>query len=441
MESKYRRHARYVLLALFATLACNSHELIPLDEAIESQRIDITTQTETNKIDILWVIDNSNSMCEEQDALTTNFDAFISGLAGINADFHIAVVTTDMSVNPGRFVERPGPVGIDCADAEPLDCPNSTGPVLRSSAYTAADETLDEITLREDFRCIATVGTVSGEAGFERGLDAMATALSDDLLDTVNSGFRRPEAWLAIFFLTDENDCSHGGFLSLTQNAQCEWERDRLTQVETFINGGRAIDGTDDGNRVLVAGIIGPDNGARPVEPEEQQPSCSNEERGTAFAGYRYSEFIGAFGDRGVEADICHDDFDVALDQIARVIRANLATKCLRRAPPTCEDSLDCSVGAECLNPGEPLEGQSLCSDFEMVVEKLIDGEWTPLTEGVDFSVNWEADTCATGFGIEFEPGREPGPGEEFRIRYPVLIEVGEDSTGEADAGGNGNPE
>ena len=405
-------------------------------------------QLDTNKIDILWVIDNSNSMCEEQDALTANFETFIDGLSAINADFRLAVITTDMSSNPGVFRQRPGPIGPDCSGtADPLNCDDVTGPVLSSRDYLLdpanPNSGLHVDELRADFRCTATVGTVSGEAGFERGLDTMRQALSLDALETINSGFRREEAWLAIIFVTDENDCSHGGALELTQNAECEWLRDDLVPVSTFIDFVKTVEGTEGGDRILVAGIIGPDNDVRPERPIEPQPSCSNAERGTAFAGYRYEEFITAFGDRGISADICHDSFQAALDQITRVIRANLATKCLRQQPPTCEGGLDCASGEECLNPGDPTVGVRLCTDFALSVE-LYDpdvGEWVELagpdTEGVDpaYEINYEAASCATGLGIEFNVGYEPGPGEEFRVSYRIAVGADDESTGAVDAG------
>lgn len=45
-------------------------------------------------MDILWVIDNSFSMCQEQKTLRDNFDAFANEVGKTNLDFHIAVTTT-----------------------------------------------------------------------------------------------------------------------------------------------------------------------------------------------------------------------------------------------------------------------------------------------------------------------------------------------------------
>ena len=49
------------------------------------------------KMDILWVIDNSGSMGDEQAALAYNFDAFIQDFVLKNIDFKMAITTTDTS--------------------------------------------------------------------------------------------------------------------------------------------------------------------------------------------------------------------------------------------------------------------------------------------------------------------------------------------------------
>lgn len=456
-----RRNRLTLLAVLLFALACNEHGMIPLDEAIEAESLDRFEQLETNKIDILWVVDDSPSMCEEQAALTDNFRTFITGLTEINADFHLGVITTDMAVDNGRLQSAPGDPG-SCQFALQLECPPSTGPVLDSAAYqlNPADPTagLDVDALFEDFRCIATVGTDG--TGFEKGLDAVARALSSDLRDTVNAGFRREEAWLAIIFVTDENDCSDEGRLDFPTGDACEWWRDQLTPVSFFADFLDSLPGTDGGVRLLVAGIIGPDtlppcdgaddcpagyvctdNACRVVEPEQPAASCTGL-YGRAFAGYRYAELIDHFADddRGVEADICNDDFTVALDNISRVIRENLAVRCLQRTPRFCEDDFDCQGGVECRDVGRS-GGVSICDDWQLAVEVQDPEteEWLPLQpsgsplqacpaegSGAQYCVSYDAASCPDGIGIEFTTGNEPAAGDVFRIRYPVVVRLPE---------------
>src|SRR5688500_11794018 len=45
--------------------------------------------------DILFVIDNSGSMYDDQVRLAQSFDTFINWIVGESVDFHIAITTTD----------------------------------------------------------------------------------------------------------------------------------------------------------------------------------------------------------------------------------------------------------------------------------------------------------------------------------------------------------
>lgn len=86
---------------------------------------DSSTRTETPcnegecrpSLDLLWVIDNSQSMCQEQKIIRDNFRRIIEGLDA-NLDFHIAVTTTHMDSSyplepvaaPGLLQSTPQPV-------------------------------------------------------------------------------------------------------------------------------------------------------------------------------------------------------------------------------------------------------------------------------------------------------------------------------------------
>ena len=140
------------------------------------------------RTDILFVIDDSGSMGEEQTNLQTNLDTFIQGLkdSPVANDFQVGVTTTSVtgwtggsSGEAGRLVGTPG--------------------VLVGSSATFVS----------DFQARgAAVGT--GGSGKEQGLLAMRRALSAPLIEVggVNEGFLRQGARLAVVFLSDEDDCS-----------------------------------------------------------------------------------------------------------------------------------------------------------------------------------------------------------------------------------------
>lgn len=74
--------------------------------------------TSGDRVDLLMVIDNSGSMCQEQRLLRENFDTFIASLVDAEIDFHLGVTTTQMAADyplepvaePGRLQSTPQPV-------------------------------------------------------------------------------------------------------------------------------------------------------------------------------------------------------------------------------------------------------------------------------------------------------------------------------------------
>ena len=89
-----------VVLAMAAVPACNcgspaSDPKSTVPGACEAE----VPRIETVKTDILFVIDNSNSMGEEQTSLSTNFPNFINVLEGIEGglpNVHLGVVSSNV---------------------------------------------------------------------------------------------------------------------------------------------------------------------------------------------------------------------------------------------------------------------------------------------------------------------------------------------------------
>lgn len=50
---------------------------------------------EYGNVDILWVVDNSGSMADEQASLATNFNSFIDRFLDQNINFKMGIITTD----------------------------------------------------------------------------------------------------------------------------------------------------------------------------------------------------------------------------------------------------------------------------------------------------------------------------------------------------------
>lgn len=134
---------------------------------------------QTKKLDIVWIIDNSGSMADEQDALGANFSAFIDEFITKDVDFKMAITTTDVSssTKKGRMV---------------------TGSDVKLTSVKARQ---NEGLFKDDFRNLVRVG-ISG-SGDEKGLEA-----SEGFMNKYASSFLRPDAYLAVVVLTDEEDQS-----------------------------------------------------------------------------------------------------------------------------------------------------------------------------------------------------------------------------------------
>jgi hypothetical protein len=199
----------------------------------------------TDELDLLFMIDNSNSMAEQQAALAEELPRLLRALLTgdrddrIDADgdgaaddegddfdpiesLHVGVVTSDMGV---------GGFNVTSCNDEPNFGDDG---VLRSAGNTAVSGcmpvypsfheggTSTEVEqLARDVGCVALQGT--GGCGFEQPLEAVLKAVTPSTCtdpwcafvmgthghaDGANAGFLRSDSTLAVVVLTDEEDCS-----------------------------------------------------------------------------------------------------------------------------------------------------------------------------------------------------------------------------------------
>ena len=435
-----------------AAASCNDRALLPLGDVIQATEVMRIEDVASNQVDILWVVDSSGSMSEEQAQLGANFASFIDSLAEFDADFNIAVVDTDtgsveFATAPGRSKQASPP----CSGPVPgLTCPPLDG-VLRAADYSLGEgQGFDVDRLRNDFVCLATVGDCGN--GFERGLAAMQSALDPQQPHLQNSNFLRDSAFLAVIFVTDEDDCTTDGSWSVVSDQDCyiAGNRDRMAPVQDFYDF-LVTDVKEDPAQVLVAGIIGPDDLVPPPNPGETIPvACISQiagegEQQTARAGDRYRELIEMFNDtelnieNGIESSICQGNFSDALREIGRRISSNLQT-CLRQPPRQCSSDADCD-GA-CLD----FSGLSVCDDFEVHAEIELDGEFTvyanqgPVSttsdctggncqqtaspQGTQFEYRLGDQSCPSQVSYQFLEGNRPPRGSVIYLSYPSQIDV-----------------
>ena len=172
----------------------------------------------------------------------------------------------------------------------------------------------------EDFKANVRVGAYG--SGKEQPFRAARLALSDRMDDGTNASFLRPDARLAIVFVSDEDDCTDTAEPLAGSDTQCHdlaFKDASLDPVDGFVDflrgplGGELRD-------VVVASIVGVD--AATGEPSCQ--SCSNTACGTAFDGAdRFGQLEEALGTARTRiGSICDPSFQSILEDIAGLLVA-----------------------------------------------------------------------------------------------------------------------
>ncbi len=218
-----------------------------------SEQTDKFQQAKNPMVDILFVVDDSCSMGDNQRNLANNFQQFIKLAKNLKVDFQIGVTTTT--------TDGGNPLG-----------PQRTGGELLGNPPILTPQTPN---LERRFQQYVRVGT--GGSATEKGLEAARLALSPPLITTgKNKGFLRKLASLAIIIVSDEPD----------QSPQ---------PVQYYINFFRNIKGVRNVDMLRVSVVIGYDE----ITKQNQCPSSNPK----ATSKGRYQAVAKAT--RGIIASIC----------------------------------------------------------------------------------------------------------------------------------------
>ena len=256
---------RACLTACLVALGCSETEG-DLPEVEPSSDVGLTVvPVPADKLDVLFVIDNSYPMDDEQARLTEQLHWFTAALDDLPGGFpntHIGVVSTDLGSGP--YTTSCAPVGGDggrmrskaqvagCAapcggkpyielthaggtlegNIANVDTPTEDGLGCRGQ-LSDGDEGIDLCDIQEAFRCIATLG--NDGCGFEQALESARRALTCSDETCTNPYFLREDAYLAVVFLTNEDDCSaRDGDLFNPQQTSLESELGPPTSYRCF---------------------------------------------------------------------------------------------------------------------------------------------------------------------------------------------------------------
>lgn len=349
--------------------------------------------TAIDAVDLLFVIDDSSSMGNEQLALSSELPRLFSALRSGDRDgdgvgdmppvrsLQVGVVSTDMGV--GGFAvptcgERFGDDGVllTRGNVERPGCAANYPHFFDFSPATSVDQFAAEVT------CVAAMGTAG--CGFEQQLEATLKAVTPSTglvrfengtvghADGQNAGFLRPDSVLLIVILTEEEDCSaanpsifdpadtsFGGNLSTRCFEYGAPELGFVHPIERYVDGLLAT--RPDATRLVVSGIVGipvatsPSPGAPPEweaildhpdmqeipdpsMPSRLRPSCDRTdpsgERSLAFPPRRIVRTLQGLERNGAHAtvqSICRDSLAPAIDATVSTL-GDAMTPCFLRS-------------------------------------------------------------------------------------------------------------
>ncbi|MBX5481103.1 MAG: VWA domain-containing protein [Myxococcaceae bacterium] len=165
--------------------------------------VDTFSQQSATKVDVLWVVDNSGSMADEQENLAKNFGAFINLFTRGSIDYRIAVTTTDTFKDKGQFrgnpkILTPQTGNVEAAFASNIKVGINGSPNERGlEAALMALERQQQIN-QPKLEAIELCKTKCGS-------DA---ACIQDCPEKTPIDFLRPDAYLYLIFVSDEEDKS-----------------------------------------------------------------------------------------------------------------------------------------------------------------------------------------------------------------------------------------
>jgi hypothetical protein len=380
--------------------ACNALPLAAPNPVPEEETDVYAPIPRPRKVDILFMVDNSLSMKEEQENLARNFPAFIDELKNIKGglpDVHIGVVTSDLGA--GTLAESGCHPEGERAVFRGGDKACGLDPGSRFIAASEGEKVRNyQGDLARVFACMAQVGT--NGCGYEHQLAATARALSPQLTPE-NAGFLRDDAFLQIVLITDEDDCSapsdsnlfgmslpgeEASFRCARAGHVCQGqmppagpfsaplasckpvENGALTNVSRFIEEVKALKGHP--GQILAAGIFGwPTDGpgtyqVGKVKNERGEesgwdylPACATKDAGSATAALRVKQFVDAFGANSYFQSICTTDFRPALAEMGKRL-AGVVDPGVCLPKPLLDESKDPALQPDCVVsetiPGHP---------------------------------------------------------------------------------------
>jgi len=357
-----------LVLALTVLLACRSED--PVVTLPDSRRVVFQAPVDRDPdVDVLFVVGTPNCMLEEQEQLRWAFPALLGSLGSPRfpskmPNLHVGIVSTDLGAGEQSWPGcQPG------GDAARLQYqPRRAGCTPPADPFIALQDGVanvpgssDAVTgVKEAFECIVELGNRG--CGFIQALESARRALDAQL--AVNPGFLRPDALLAVVFVTNMDDCSVQDpalfdpspaapdsllgppcrFRCFDLGFTCECDGQpcaRYSEVDGYVS---FFNNLKPPGRVHLYAIASPDSG---VVETTSSGGCMHVQRacttaiGAANPTLRVKALIDRFGDRGfyntgldldntrTEVKICSASYEDGLRFAGRSILTALTARCI----------------------------------------------------------------------------------------------------------------
>lgn len=272
------------------SVACSDVSFAPVPKpnakaAIVSETFFSKGNGSSKMVDVLFIVDNSSSMWEEQSRLGERLGSFISSLT--EANWQIGVTTTDIS--DGTYGLKGSLVNLDGA----------SGYVLTKQTPNAESVFKNTVVREETIDCTSKCPSLD-----EQPIRAAMMAMNKR--NSENNGFFRDGADLAVVVLSDEDERSDAPWNATTPNQ--------------FLRHVSSIWG--DSKKVTVYGII--------VVPDDYD--CAVEQ---SVTGGRYGTYVASLSELtgGILGSICDSDYSKNLETIGKRVQELLNHVILKYDP------------------------------------------------------------------------------------------------------------
>jgi hypothetical protein len=268
LYSKIKQKQALIVAASLALTACGpkaaDFSILPAGQAT------FQGSTANNKVDILWVVDNSGSMLTKQQNLANGFNSFSSVFVNKGFDFHMAIVTSDTRTAGGGG---------------------------QNGEFQGAPTVISGTT--PNFANVFKANVVVGQTGDPQAkeLDAIQLSLSSSYLSGANTGFLRSDAHLAVIVLSDADDNDSTGTTANTLSFLQALKPDKFDVVSRTYK------------KNFTVSAVAVDN----VNAAECAPLLPLIEEGVKFKSLITST-------NGSLASICANDFSAGLSSISQRI-------------------------------------------------------------------------------------------------------------------------